>query len=237
MKPTKILEETVIELLGKISEMNGQNRATRLTEQQLWEELVACILGSRVVFETAYSAFSHLKHLGYLSLRNDSLGTVAWQERVAKELNRPLFLPPKLDGTTRKYPFPHLRSKHIAKSWEMIYREGRRLLDLLAQELESRQKRVNLMRCACGIGPKQASLFLRNSYLAKDVAILDTHVLRYMVINRLAKTSVKTVSSLAVYEQIEDCLRRYADSLRTTLSELDTAIWITMRVFLREARA
>jgi len=236
MNSARILEETVIELVQKVREMNDRNKATQPTEQQLWEELVACTLGSRVVFETAYSAFSHLRNSGSLLLSNESLGTSTWRNNAARELNRSLFLPPKLNGIGRKYPFARLRSNHINKTWRTIYGAGITLNELLSKELEPKRKRINLMNYAWGIGPKQASLFLRNSCLSNDVAILDSHVLRYMAINRLLSLSVKTVNSLSVYEQIEDRLQRYAESLRTTLSEIDVAIWVTMRVFLKELR-
>ena len=226
-----ILEDTVIDLLRKISVMNNHSKVARPSEQQLWEELVACILGSRVVFETSYSAFAHLKHSGFLALSDHDLSIPRWQKSMARELNRSLFLPLKLDGSRRKYPFPYLRSKHIAKSWKMIYGKENTLTQLVSEKLESKQKRINLINNAWGIGPKQASLFLRNSILAEDVAILDSHVLRYMIINKLAKPSLKTINSLSIYERIEERLQRYAESLRNKLSDLDLAIWITMRVY------
>ena len=231
MKTATILEDTVIDLLQKISVMNDHNKIARPTEQQLWEELVACILGSRVVFETSYSAFKHLKKAGYTSLANYKPSMPRWQKGMARELNRSLYLPLKLDGSRRKYPFPFLRSKHIVKTWKMIYGNENTLTQLVSEELESKEKRVNLINNACGIGPKQASLFLRNSILAEDVAILDSHVLRYMIINKLAKPSLKAINSLSIYERIEERLQRYAESLRNKLSDLDLAIWITMRVY------
>ena len=237
MNTARILEETVVELIGKISKTDHNDKPYRLSEQVLWEELVACILGSRVTFETARSAFSHLRAAGYLSLGSAHLGSLNWRRNLAIELDRPLFLPKKSDGTARKYTFPYLRAKQIHSSWSAIYGNHTSLSCLLSQVQGSKGKRAILVKHACGIGPKQASLFLRNLRLAEDVAILDTHVLRYMQMHRLVKLSTKVSSSLTVYERIEEHLRRYAESLTTRLSELDIAIWITMRVFLREKRA
>jgi N-glycosylase/DNA lyase len=91
------------------------------------------------------------------------------------------------------------------------------------------------MQATVGIGPKQSSLFLRNIGFTDRLAILDTHVLRYMFILGLMNVRTKAVSTLTRYQEIEADLRSYSSRLGANLAYFDTAIWITMRVFQREA--
>jgi N-glycosylase/DNA lyase len=88
-----------------------------------------------------------------------------------------------------------------------------------------------------GIGPKQASLFLRNIGFTEELAIFDTHLLRFMSLFGLFDQDIRPISSLRNYENLENHLRDYAKSAGYSLGCVDQAIWIVMRVYLREARA
>jgi N-glycosylase/DNA lyase len=83
---------------------------------------------------------------------------------------------------------------------------------------------------ATGIGPKQASLFLRNTGFGGELAVLDVHVLRFMEYMGLCPKVPKTVSTLREYEALEQILLGYARGLGWGLQVLDQAIWISMRV-------
>jgi len=90
------------------------------------------------------------------------------------------------------------------------------------------------MSVAVGIGPKQASLFLRNIGYAENLAILDTHILKYMKVVGLVPQILKTVSYSPKYEDIERILINYATKFKESLACLDTAIWIVMRSCWKE---
>jgi N-glycosylase/DNA lyase len=229
MNTAAVLEETAMRLVEKIDVINPPLQ--KPTERQLWEELVFCILGSRVKHETAESAFRRLRACGFLSLTNRSLGKSSWQKSVRSELRKSLFLPLKLDGQPRKYPFAGRRSYAINRSFILIYGSGKTLMSILSDCGEPKKKRIALIRSVNGMGPKQASLFLRNVGFGEDIAILDSHILRYMSLSGLIVGSSTVVQGLSRYEHIEECLVRYAQSLKTKLSKLDLAIWITMRAF------
>ena len=68
-----------------------------------------------------------------------------------------------------------------------------------------------------GIGMKEASHFLRNIG-REDVAIIDKHILRSLGFN------VESVSQKN-YLEIEDKLRKIAESTGTNLAELDLILW------------
>lgn len=75
-----------------------------------------------------------------------------------------------------------------------------------------------------GVGYKEASHFLRNIGLGKDIAILDRHILknlkRYGVID-----AVPSSISEKSYLNIEEGARSFAKSMNLTLEELDLLFW------------
>ena len=81
----------------------------------------------------------------------------------------------------------------------------------------------------CGFGPKQASMFLRNIGCTYDLAILDRHVLRYMVMQGLISPLRTDSISLTQYESIEFAMENYAILLGYSIGYVDLAIWIAMR--------
>ncbi|MCX5666563.1 MAG: N-glycosylase/DNA lyase, partial [Candidatus Omnitrophica bacterium] len=84
--------------------------------------------------------------------------------------------------------------------------------------------RKNIVDNIKGIGYKEASHFLRNIGLGKDIAILDRHILknlkRYGAIKRVPSSiSVKS------YLNIEERARLFARSIGLGLEELDLLFW------------
>lgn len=76
-----------------------------------------------------------------------------------------------------------------------------------------------------GFGYKEASHFLRNIGLGKDIAILDRHILKnlknYGVINSIPPS----IGSRKVYTDIENKMRNFARRIRVPLGELDLLFW------------
>lgn len=180
------------------------------SEEDLWRELVACILGSAVSFVCALRAL---------------------QQLTEHEL---LVIPPPFDLENSLhavlvdagYRFPRTRATHIAVTASRIFGSQRTISFLLRSISSSDEARRLLISICLGIGPKQASMFLRNIGFS-DHAVLDRHLLRYM---GLKGTSLKTsVSSLEQYERLEGEVRRSAEELELTVHQLDWAAWITMR--------
>ncbi len=93
-----------------------------------------------------------------------------------------------------------------------------------ALKLKSSEARTILVRRFRGMGMKEASHFLRNVG-RRDVAILDRHVLRWMVKRGLIVEIPKTLTEKR-YEKIEKTLTRFAGGL--SLAELDLRIWFEM---------
>jgi N-glycosylase/DNA lyase len=84
-----------------------------------------------------------------------------------------------------------------------------------------------------GLGPKQASMFLRNVISAFDLAVIDRHVTRYIRALHLCDLNGSYLATMEGYEYYEASLRRYAESVGYSVGVLDWAIWIVMRAAAR----
>lgn len=182
-------------------------------EDSLWRELIASILGSAVSFEQAYRALSALDAGGLTSPPTEQN---IYQAQLLTCLQRV------------GYRFPVSRSSHIAETAQRIYGTKRTLRTLLLEYSDPMAARRHLISLCLGLGPKQASLFLRNIGY-KDFAVLDRHLLSYLRFMRLIDENIYTASSLVKYERLEQLAEENALRLSLSLAEFDLAVWVTMR--------
>lgn len=205
--------------------MQSENRIKGpLAEQDAWVDLVACILGSRVRHEVATRAVGSLVQEGLLDLSwladagpNALLAIEAGLKRI-----------PSATGEPSSYPWPKLRAAQIVTSYHRLYTAANGLMSTILGAGTGRVARQELVNRACGIGPKQASLFLRNTRCAEDLAILDIHVLRYMAVVGLLSNS-NPPRTMSQYEMVEKLLRTHAEDAGYSLGCFDLAIWVVMR--------
>ncbi|MEQ4487952.1 MAG: hypothetical protein AAC990_05945 [Dehalococcoides mccartyi] len=227
------IEESVFRVLECSRDFPEGSDWLKMDEYALWHEMVACILGSRVVFESAQRATDHLHTLGLLNVRQALLDLGKSEQLIYDALSFPL-LSIEQRGFGRRYPFPKLRANHIRRTIESLYMPGHTINQILATAKDAKDARLRIMSAAVGIGPKQASLFLRNIRYTNDLAILDTHVLKYMILIGLLEPDFRGLSNLFSYEVVENLLLEYSLRRGVLLSKLDTAIWVVMRVYSRE---
>ena len=123
--------------------------------------------------------------------------------------------------------FPRARSKQLAQVRNALARVP------LAIRLEdgnvAKHLRKSLVTDIPGLGPKQASMFLRNIGRSYDLAILDTHVLRFMDMQELLPIEQARIGTITGYERAEEIAIDYAESLGYPAGYLDWAIWATMK--------
>jgi N-glycosylase/DNA lyase len=100
-----------------------------------------------------------------------------------------------------------------------------------------REARRRLVSEVPGLGPKQASLFLRNIGYVANVAVLDVHVLTYMSWVGLTDTLVKSVSTIRKYETLEDSFIEHSYSFGYTPDRFDLAVWIVVKVAKEEYKS
>jgi len=202
-------------------------------EHQLWLELVSCILGSRVRYETARACTLHLRDAGLLRISTLFKKSQVSEKRISRELNKSIY-PPFSNGKGSKYRYPKSKSRCIVRSGFQIYGNNLSIRKLLKKCHDGQEARELLRKKCAGIGLKQASLFLRNISFSDDLAILDCHVLRYMKLLRLDEkfNNIEQEKSHP-YIVNENILKLYAISKRKSLSVLDVGIWVVMRLLKR----
>jgi N-glycosylase/DNA lyase len=222
------LRRTVAMVCGLLDERARSVVGTTLAEDDLRSELVSCLLGSQVRAESANAAVERLRSVGLLCNRRWTCTDAAFEAEVREVLCGRGPQPGK-----PSYRFPALRARQIAEIRARL--RERTLHSYVAHPSQIGDTRRLLVRDLPGIGPKQASMFLRNIGVSHDVAVLDVHVLRFLQLIGVLPPEAVHVSALARYERVEDLARRYALSVGRALGHLDWAIWITMRA-AREVR-
>ncbi len=84
--------------------------------------------------------------------------------------------------------------------------------------------RKQIVEAIKGVGYKEASHFLRNIGLGKDIAILDRHILKNLKRCGVIDDVPKSISVKA-YLNIEKSARSFAKSMELGMEELDLLLW------------
>ena len=195
-----------------------------LTDEELHDTLVGCILSTAIRHETTVSIFDRLSRASLTPIRS-RVSLDHWENDVRSALaGRGPF---GVDGPSHR--FPNASARHLRRTYESLGRDLRSLRRILVEARSGKAARARLMAVVSGFGPKQASSFLRNIGYCSDLAILDVHVLRYMSYRRLCSGTVEAPRSLRDYEPLEDRLLAFSRGRGISLERFDIAIWIVMR--------
>jgi thermostable 8-oxoguanine DNA glycosylase len=180
-------------------------------------ELLFCLLGGfGISFEHALSACERLTPIRPFASGTDASNLEAL---VRSELERPQFMPLRQDGTYRRYRYPVRKAKLIAqaRSW-LLARPP--LLDEIG-DLPCEHARRRLL-CECpGLGAKTASWLLRNLGLAKELAIVDVHLLRAL----RAAGRIENVTLPRDYELVEAAFLDWCRDLDAPAAAFDLFVW------------
>lgn len=194
-------------------------------ERQLWWELSCCLLSSQVPFDLAAAAASRIDVAG--TLRHAHPRDVG---SVRSELLGLLTEPLPFGNGWRRYRFPVARAGQLAQAWSAVMESGWSLGQVVAGDGDAEAVRGWLVRNVPGLGPKQASMFLRNVGASYDLAVLDRHVLGYMAAVGIGQGAPKSIGTLRAYQRREAHLRDHARGFGYPVGLVDWAIWIVMRV-------
>lgn len=204
-----------------------------LGEDGLWRELVACILGSRVRYEVAYSAVERMETANLFSNTRSLTNCSNYKKDILSALSESNGSE-DVCGIQNRYPFPRVRASQISLAAETLYSSGGTIRGLLEKARDERELRRHFALNVAGLGPKQASLFLRNIGYAAQVAVLDVHVLTYMDWVGLTKSLVRAVRTIHQYEMLEDAFVEHSRSSGFPPDRFDLAVWVVVRVVKKE---
>lgn len=196
-------------------------------ENTLWQEMACCLLSSQVSYELAQAATLALANSGLLgaSVRN--------ADDLAHAMELCLSSPVVVRGAERRYRFPRAKARQLAATRLAVQRQFGSLRRLKQSLPDSQQARAWLVENALGIGPKQASMYLRNAHRTVDLAVLDRHVLSYMDSVGLGLPRAADLSRLHSYQRWESTLADHASNFGYDVGLFDLAVWVVMRVARR----
>ncbi|MEN2990981.1 hypothetical protein WG926_21905 [Tistrella sp. BH-R2-4] len=217
------LEYAVATICPEIEE-RAKRSQTALDERNLWWELSCCLLSSQVPYALAVATADALDKRQLLTSASGH------QDELSKEIFEVLRQPVLVNGSFRNYRFPGSKSVQLASARASVSQESGELCSLMGEFKNAACARTWLVSNVSGIGPKQASMFLRNSGISYDLAVIDRHVLNYMTAIGLYDGAERAISKLPQYHRHETALISHADRLGFAVGLLDWAIWIVMRV-------
>jgi len=218
------IEDTVKKIADRVDPLTIKEKWKSYSESHLINELVACILGSRARFEVASMCLQRLKDKDLLNKNSILRNPNNIQMKIQKTLEK------------NGYLFSKSKADYIICTIINIFQHEKltmkKILANCNSDFEARDRIVKLCK---GIGPKQASLFLRNIHYSENLAILDSHVMKFMKIQGIEKDIKKAINKTD-YIKYETSLQIYANGLRKSMAQLDVAIWIVMRVAQRDMK-
>ncbi len=98
-----------------------------------------------------------------------------------------------------------------------------KVLQILDENTDAKQKRNEISKIIPGIGLKEASHFLRNIGF-RGLAILDRHILKHLV-SCGVYDEIPKINPLKNYISVENKLQEFADYLSVDIDELDLIFW------------
>lgn len=121
--------------------------------------------------------------------------------------------------------FKNNKTRYVLEAKRLFSPKGELSIKNKIQEFEGNEEaREWLVKNVKGMGYKEASHFLRNIGMGKDIAILDRHILKNLkklgVINDIPDALSKTK-----YFQIERKMKEFARDVHIPVSQLDLLLW------------
>jgi len=173
------------------------------TDENLFSELAFCLLTPQSKAKMCWGSICTLKEKGVL-----------------------------LDGSEEEVldclygvRFKYKKAKYIVEVRELFRVDGK---IILRKEIEKYQSpfevREWLVENVKGMGHKEASHFLRNIGKGGDLAILDRHILKNLVLIGVIEKIPDTISPKK-YLEIENIVREFSKEIEIPLDHLDIVLW------------
>jgi N-glycosylase/DNA lyase len=199
------------------------------SENKLLSELVLCILSSQEKYEVALALMKAFRKQNVLRIPKNKTEFREIKSGIKSTMKKPVFFISNEKEYSRRLRFFVKKTHYILATIENIYLNNLTIKKILKSEECVQETRKNIISYSYGLGPKQASMFLRNIGYYADFAVLDKHVIEYMKIMGLMSVTQSNFSNIVSYLKVETKLKLYAESFNLNLLHLDLAIWTTMR--------
>jgi N-glycosylase/DNA lyase len=181
---------------------------------EIWRQKVFCVLSSQVSAQKAHFATEKLLAQipffdGTLRLRDIEVACFT------------LLASPDVG-----YRFPRIRASQISLCWFPFWQIRNEYHEYVQSFGSEDRARLDIIKTFPGIGLKQASMFLRNIGAAKNLAVIDVHVLTYLRVCHAWNTAYLTSKK---YLEAENILRQEALHHGLQLNVYDPIVWSAVR--------
>ena len=173
------------------------------TDEEIFEELVFCLLTPQSKARICYSTVKKLKEKGLL-FSGDEQSIRTWMAGVR---------------------FPNEKTKHVVAARDVFMngsvvkiKEKLKLID------DSRELREWLVKNVNGLGYKEASHFLRNIGIGFDLAILDRHIIKNLKEHGVIEEVPKSLTPKK-YIEFEKKMKEFSERIGIPMAELDLLFW------------
>ncbi|MBU5688176.1 MAG: N-glycosylase/DNA lyase [Candidatus Aenigmarchaeota archaeon] len=196
----KLYEEKKHEIKSRIKEFEEMNNAS---EKKIFAELAFCLCTPQSKARECDKAIKQLEASGLLFSGD--------QRQILPFLS--------------KVRFPENKSNFIVKAREQFSKNNEIIIkDFLKQFKNSFDAREWLVKNVKGLGYKEASHFLRNIGFARDLAILDRHILRCLVDFNVIEEIPKSLTPRK-YLEIEKKMKDFSKKIGIDFAELDLLLF------------
>lgn len=173
------------------------------SEERLFAELSFCICTPQSKAKTCWKAISTLMNNGALYFGDE--------EQIRHSLI----------GVR----FSENKSRYIIEARNFFQKDNKLQINERIRSFKSdRILREWLVKNVKGFGMKEASHFLRNIGLGKELAILDRHILRNLLKFEVISDIPKTLGK-KTYLQIESKMKEFSNKIDIPISDLDLLLW------------
>lgn len=173
------------------------------SDEKLFEELVFCLLTPQTKALDCDKAVKILKENNLLFLGK--------KEKISKKIN---FI-----------RFKNHKAEYIVLAREFFFKNGKGFLrDFLNSFDDEKILREELVKKIKGLGLKEASHFLRNIGISKNLVIVDRHILRCALKYKIIKKIPKTISK-KIYYEIEEKILNFSKKINIPPNQLDFLFW------------
>jgi N-glycosylase/DNA lyase len=177
--------------------------AYRWSEERLFAELSFCICTPQSKAKTCWKAISTLMNNGTLYYGDE--------EQIRHSLVGVRFSVNK--------------ARYIIEARNFFQKDNKLQINERIRSFKSDQViREWLAKNVKGFGMKEASHFLRNIGLGKELAILDRHILRNLLKFEVISDIPKTLGK-KTYLQIESKMKEFSNKIDIPMSDLDLLFW------------
>lgn len=142
-------------------------------EHELLSELVLCILSSQEKYEVALAVMKEFQKHNVLRIPKDKAEFRKLKPRIHATLKKPVVFKMNKKECSRRLRFYVKKAQYIAVTIENIYLNDLTIKKILKHKDCIQETRKNIINHTYGLGPKQASMFLRNIGYYSDFALLD----------------------------------------------------------------